>query len=91
MSIAKSKHMMTRQEAMAAGDKFYFSGKPCRKGHVARRRKADNRCSSCLNECNSRARQKEDPSPDPELYRQKSEYLRDEMQLKRELEDWADV
>lgn len=40
----------TRAEAQAARSIKYFTGKPCTKGHVARRSTSEARCIACLNE-----------------------------------------
>ena len=37
----------TRKEAQALGSKYYFTGKPCRHGHVDRRRTKDGNCFGC--------------------------------------------
>ena len=42
-------HPKTRKEAMAAGAKFYFTGEPCVRGHVALR-KTKGSCVECLRE-----------------------------------------
>lgn len=39
--------VISRAAARAAGLKFYFTGHPCKKGHVCRRRTTDRRCLSC--------------------------------------------
>lgn len=36
-----------RQEAMERGDTHYFTGKPCKHGHVAKRRVKDRVCTEC--------------------------------------------
>lgn len=35
------------KEARAAGDKFYFTGKPCKHGHVSKRYSIDSTCVDC--------------------------------------------
>ena len=42
-------HPKTRKEAMATGAKFYFTGEPCVRGHVALR-KTKGVCVECLKE-----------------------------------------
>lgn len=37
----------TRREAKAAGDKYFFSGKPCKRGHIDKRFVSANKCASC--------------------------------------------
>jgi len=36
-----------RQEAMLNGDKYYFTEKPCKEGHVAKRRTSNGMCHGC--------------------------------------------
>lgn len=36
-----------RQEASEAGDVYYFTGKPCKHGHIAKRRTKDRKCTVC--------------------------------------------
>lgn len=38
----------TRQEAAKAGDSHYFTGKPCKHGHICRRRTKDANCVECV-------------------------------------------
>jgi 5-methylcytosine-specific restriction endonuclease McrA len=49
MADEEVKHV-SRQEAIAAGLKVYWTGKPCRKGHLAARRLAGNACAVCAKE-----------------------------------------
>lgn len=37
----------TRQEALEIGSQFYFTGRPCRKGHIAKRETARTHCCEC--------------------------------------------
>ena len=39
--------IITRQEAMQRGLKNYFTGKPCKKGHVAKRYTSASKCVEC--------------------------------------------
>ena len=39
--------VISRTEAKAKGLRFYFTGKPCAKGHVAARRVANETCVEC--------------------------------------------
>lgn len=39
--------VVTHQEAIAAGAKTYFTGKPCKHGHVDRRRVSSRECVMC--------------------------------------------
>jgi hypothetical protein len=40
-------NLITRKEAKESGSKYYFTGTPCRHGHVCLRRTADSKCSGC--------------------------------------------
>lgn len=40
-------NIITRTEAQAQGLKRYFTGKPCKHGHVAERLASNNRCCEC--------------------------------------------
>lgn len=40
----------TRQEAIAAGERFYFTGRTCINGHEAQRWAANGECRECLHE-----------------------------------------
>lgn len=40
---------ITRTEARAAGLKRYFTGKPCKRGHVAERYLKGGMCIECIN------------------------------------------
>lgn len=37
----------SRSAAIEAGEKFYNTGKPCKRGHVAKRSTMDGSCSAC--------------------------------------------
>lgn len=37
----------TRKEAIEAGDEFYYTGKPCKNGHIAKRRTLHGNCVEC--------------------------------------------
>jgi hypothetical protein len=45
-----------RDEAMFLDSDWYFTGKPCRKGHVAPRVTATTRCKGCINLATARLR-----------------------------------
>ena len=51
----------TRDEALARGHKRYFTGKPCRKGHVAARIVSDECCVECALERARRYRERKFP------------------------------
>ena len=40
--------IITRQEAIAQGLRRYFTGKPCKRGHIAERKRSDGNCLTCL-------------------------------------------
>lgn len=41
---------ISREDAIAAGSKRYFTGKPCKRGHVSERKVSDHACLACRNE-----------------------------------------
>lgn len=53
MSIKK-----TRGEAIAAKDKTYFTGVPCKKGHIAIRTVKGSNCMECQREASRKERAK---------------------------------
>lgn len=48
--------IVTRKEAIAKKLKFYFTGKPCRYGHVDKRNRSNGQCLACRREENARWR-----------------------------------
>jgi 5-methylcytosine-specific restriction endonuclease McrA len=44
---AQNRLIVTRAEAKAAGSKRYFTGRPCRKGHLSERYVSKGTCSTC--------------------------------------------
>jgi hypothetical protein len=42
-----SQQVMSVREARGRGLKFYYTGKPCKKGHIAQRRVNGRICSIC--------------------------------------------
>src|SRR5690606_23623550 len=40
--------VISKQDAKAKGLKFYFTGKPCPKGHYSERRVSNGACEDCL-------------------------------------------
>jgi hypothetical protein len=58
-------HPKTRKEAQATGAKFYFTGEPCVRGHIALR-KTKGSCSECVKEdwVVDNERRKEKPKTD---------------------------
>ena len=53
--------LVARQEALAAGLPRYFTGKPCRNGHVAERYASNKTCCECGNATANRAKAKNWP------------------------------
>ena len=60
---------MNRKEALKQGVKQYFTGKPCKRGHIANRDTRSARCSVCLTEQRTKyARRRRQRSPVKVLY-----------------------
>lgn len=63
--------VISREEARVAGESRYFTGLPCKKGHISPRMVNKNRCVMCRNgqalACNNKRRDR-----DPELAKQKA-------------------
>ncbi len=53
-----SSKIISRKEAKVQGLKRYYTGKPCRRGHIAERRVSSTRCSLCCSERRLRDREK---------------------------------
>lgn len=45
----------SQAEAVAAGSKCYFTGKPCKRGHIAKRRTDTRACTECMTESRAKA------------------------------------
>lgn len=43
-----------RKEAMLAGEKYYFTGNPCKKGHLAKKLTVNGACTECQRERTNR-------------------------------------
>jgi len=58
------KRVPEREAARAAGERFYFTGKPCRNGHIVKRYTANGLCSTCAvrNTLSSAAKRPEHPN-----------------------------
>lgn len=59
-------NVITRKEALEAGLKRYFTGEPCKRGHIAERGVKDWKCVVCLRENHTaaeRRRRKKAPEP----------------------------
>lgn len=48
-----------RKEALLNGEKYYFTGKPCKEDHVAKRRTSNGMCSECEKIKNNKAERKQ--------------------------------
>ena len=74
-----TEYARTRKEARARGDKRYFTGKPCKHGHVVTRFVSDKACAECHLEARRAAYWK-----DPEAHRSKvEEWRRNNLDKKR--------
>lgn len=62
--------ILKRSDAKAAGSKLYFTGKPCRNGHVALRRTDNGSCDEC-GRISSASRQRALWASQPEVMREK--------------------
>lgn len=51
---------VSKQQAIASGLKFYFTGKPCKHGHVCERRVSDSACVKCKYKNNKERSLRED-------------------------------
>jgi hypothetical protein len=40
----------TRKEAIASGETQYFTGKPCKHGHISARQTVNSACLACMKE-----------------------------------------
>lgn len=47
--------IVTRKQAKENGSKFYFTGKPCHKGHIDYRHTSQGNCVTCRKEINKEA------------------------------------
>lgn len=66
-----SNRPMTRAEAIALGLKRYFTGKPCKRGHVTERMVSSRGCADCIKERSPDAKRRYYAS-DPEKMRERS-------------------
>lgn len=62
--------IVSRKEALASSAKFYFTGKPCSRGHLADRVVGDRQCVECRREISKRHAAK------PERKRYQAQYCR---------------
>lgn len=49
--------MHNRTQALELGAKYYETGEPCKKGHVAKRRVSNYRCTECIKENTKRKKE----------------------------------
>lgn len=70
----------TREMAQAAGSKQYFTGKPCKRGHISPSTVSSNNCIACMYEVGVAKRKS------PETADSVRKYMR-EYQIKRKAED----
>lgn len=73
----------SRAEAKALGEKWYFTGQPCKHGHIEDRLTSDGKCRECGNEKvrardreSENARMREARARDPEAAREKDRQYR---------------
>jgi 5-methylcytosine-specific restriction endonuclease McrA len=45
----KQRMLISRSEAIALGKKYYFTGRPCKRGHLSERHVATRKCLECAN------------------------------------------
>jgi hypothetical protein len=48
--LPENRPLVTRDQAIASGDKRYFTGKPCSRGHIAERNVSSKGCLECVKE-----------------------------------------
>jgi len=46
--MIETKLPATREEAIEAGSIFFFTGQPCKNGHIAKRYTTSGQCTQCL-------------------------------------------
>lgn len=85
---------ISRQDAKAQGLNHYYTGKPCKHGHVAKRTTSNGRCHACGVEHN-RTWQEANPSYASEYYRGNRERSANNTAKRRAAKlqrtpDWAD-
>lgn len=65
--------LISREDAIKAGRKTYFTGKPCVHGHLAYRRTYDHKCAEC-NRLKIKKWRKDNPDYEVDRYKSESEY-----------------
>jgi hypothetical protein len=48
--LSRNMEIISRADALAQGQKWYFTGKPCKHGHVSKRSTHSHTCRGCSNE-----------------------------------------
>ena len=77
--MEKRKFPKTHKEAVATGSLYYFTGKRCQSGHVARRFTKNRNCEECIRERNLARTTKgywSSYGSDPEYRKKKREYAK---------------
>lgn len=65
--------LVSREDAIKAGLKTYFTGKPCVHGHLAYRRTYDHKCAEC-NRLKMKKWRKDNPDYEVDRYKSDAEY-----------------
>lgn len=65
--------IVLRDEAIAIGQKWYFTGQPCPKGHRAKRNVSNRDCRACENE---RAARRRAENPEKQRFKDRAYYAR---------------
>src|SRR5690606_27646830 len=65
--------LVSREDAIKAGLKTYFTGKPCVHGHLAYRRTYDHKCAEC-NRLKMKKWRKDTPDYEVDRYKSDAEY-----------------
>ena len=48
MYIVENMEIISRDQALASGQRYFFTGKPCRRGHVSKRYTLNGGCDECI-------------------------------------------
>ena len=82
-----SHEIITRKEAIGLGLAYYFTGKPCKNGHIAKRRVTHKGCFECR-KIRTKAYHKANPEKIKQLH--KKSRTRDESPRKKVNKLWRD-
>lgn len=74
--------LIKRKDALAEGKTYYYTGKPCKKGHIALRRAANGCCTECEKEKNNSEERKKYMSKYADKNRTKIRKIASEWQKK---------